>query len=616
MSSPRKDRGGRSPRWKRYAAWGIAAALVAVVGVFIVRPAWSLWNQYQVAKGEVKDLSRAEKTRDFSALQQNLHKLSLTISSIQRSTRELSYLRAVPIYGHEYRDAQTALLAAQQGLTGVNHMMPALARIAPLLGYSTVGHRVSHRTGQARIQAFVKELPHIGPDVRLAYPDFVEASHTLNQISPQDFHGRLSKVGTELTLAKSLMATAVSDLPMVYRSTGALQQILGAPNPMRYLLIFQNSGELRATGGFMTAYGYVTLNHGKLAKLHAQNMYLLDSQVTYRPAPSRVIGTYLPVYYWHLRDANTSPDVPTTVSYINKFYDSIPNAEPVQGDIFIDTWFVDKLIGDVGGLTVPTPKGPVTLTASNANQKMEYMAEGQGLPDSERKKFISVMMKDLFHQVMHSRGVELARVLKTVNASLNQKFILLHFDNPKAQALVEHYHWGGVVSRHPAGDYLQVVDENLLGHKDNYYMHYAIHTTITKVGTRYRETTSMTYVNPAVDNNWTVVPYRSWVRFYVPPGSKEISLTGVDGFTESYTNTTLDKMVFGGHVSLVGRASKSDPPSEGTVTLKYWLPPDISLRSLNIQMQPGINHETMSVTYKGFHRQFPLVHDVTLHLPS
>lgn len=610
---------GAPPSRRHKLWWWLAGSgvVVALLSVFAAIPGSNLLHQVTVMKKTVKSLEKDNSTHNFAGLSAQVSALGQEAAKLLATLHGMQYLGSMPIVGADFRDGEEAMTAVDDGLKGVQTLMPALARMAPLAGYRTRFHPSSSFSGGQKISAFVSGLPILGPALKRAYPDFVRAQTAFNKVQPKDFRGVLAPVGAKLATAQSLLNAAVRNMPLVYQSASALQNILGAPRSKRYLIIFQNSGELRATGGFMTAYAFVTLNHGRIGHITAQNMQLLDAQVTYRPPASTVIATYLPVSYWHLRDANTSPNVPTTVADIKRFYSSIPGAPGINGIIFIDTWFVDQLIGDVGGITVNTPRGAVTLNQSNANMKMEYMAEGQALPTNLRKKFIGTMMKTLLDEVMHSHGQELARVLSTVNESLNRKFILLNFNNPKAEALVKRYHWGGIMDRHVSGDYLSVVDENLLGHKDNFVMRYHIRTSIRRVGSRYQETASITYRDPAIDNGSLFVPYRSWVRFYVPMGSKLISIAGVDGIPyQVYNNTTVDKTVFGGHVDLPPRTSTAEPAARHTVTVTYWLPKGVSMKSLTVQLQPGVNHQTLSVTKGSYHQSVNFIHDVIFHFPA
>ncbi len=618
MAVDKEKKKGRGPRGRRWWMWRIGVfGFVALFLAFLAVPGALLARQVSHMRHTARLLEAGNKQHSFPAIRSGVRQLDQETQKALTWMRWMGYLSFVPGIGRQYHDGEQAFRAVDQGLRGMNVLMPALKRIAPLLGYRGGAGPQHLVTGKQKISAVVSALPILGPDLRRAYPDFVRANQALDSVRPSDFRGFLQPLASKVLTAQTVLNTAVKNMPLIYQSTAALQNILGDPTPKRYLLIFQNSGELRATGGFMTAYAYVTVDRGKLSHVSAENMYLLDARVTYHPPASTVIATYLPVTYWHLRDANTSPNVPTTVAYIKKFYASIPNAPHIDGIIFLDTWFADELIGDVGSVTVPTSAGPVKLTAQNANLEMEYMAERRNLPNSERKQFIGRAMKALFKDVLHAHGTELVRILKTVDQGLNRKFILLSFNNPRAEAMAERYHWAGTMDKTVPGDYLSVVDENLLGHKDNFEMFYHIATHIVRVDGRWQETSSITYIDPAIDNGWLFVPYHSWVRFYVPWGSRLISITGVDGIPpETYGNATVHKTVFGGHVDLPPRTSTDQPIATHTVTVTYWLPKGIHMGSLTVQLQPGVNHQTFTVRDGGLAKTMTFTRDLFIKLPA
>jgi len=599
----------RRLRWRRFGK----VLLGTFLAVWVVIPGLLFLGAAWVLRGDVTRAKSAFHTHNPVSFNAAIRQMTDASAVMDVTGHWMGHWAWLPGIGGAYRNVLLSLDAFHQMLVGAEDILPPLDRVLSAL---TLKGRHPNGIGNQKIQALMDTLPSWGPGLKKAYPHWQAAESQLNQIRPEAWSGILGHYASDVGVLQDAARRWVPQVPVLMRSTRVLQHLVGFPAPQRYFLVFQNSGELRATGGFMTAYGYVVFNHGKIQRLTAQNMYLLDSQVTYQPPASPVIATYLPVYYWHLRDANTSPDVPTTVGYIQRFYQSIPGAPPINGVIFIDTWFVDQLIADVNGLTVATPKGPVHLTPQNANFEMEYMAEGQGLPDAVRKKFIATMMKDLFHKVFSSRGFTLLRVLNTVNQSLNQKFILLYFNDRQAESLVARENWGGIMTRYPHADYLSVVDENLLGHKDNYVMSYHIVTRILKVGRRFQQTVTMTWTDPALDNGWLYVPYHSWVRFYLPRGAQLVSISGVDGIPyEDYVNPGLNKTVVGGHVDLPSRTSQKQPIARHTVTIRYWLPQGVPMRRLMVQMQPGINHESLTVIAGSYRVSMPLVHDVVLTLP-
>ncbi|MCB0107011.1 MAG: DUF4012 domain-containing protein, partial [Caldilineaceae bacterium] len=82
---------------------------------------------------------------------------------------------------------------------------------------------------------------------------------------------------TEPDLARQLVAIEPL-LPSLYLGTSLLPQLpelTGVHGPRTYLLVVQNSDELRATGGFISALGVITLEQGRLANLEFVDSYRL-----------------------------------------------------------------------------------------------------------------------------------------------------------------------------------------------------------------------------------------------------------------------------------------------------------------------------------------------------
>lgn len=582
--------------------------LVLIVGFFIW-PLLQIGHDVLKLKSRYDQIKISRQQKNFTGIQTALAGVPKPLNNITANLKTLSYLKWVPGISGYWKTFYNFSQSGGYAVQGIQTMMPALDKAAPLFGYRTATvTKVATVSGKQKIAAFAHALPTIAPALLRADKSFTLANQYLQAINPKALPGH------NITSLQQFSNGFVHNIPTIAHSVSIVQSVLGIPSPKRYLLIFQNSGELRPTGGFMTAYGYVNLNNGLLGKLTAHNIYSLANVVQYRPPAPPILG-YVYTQHWHIRDANLSPNVPTTVGYIYRFYDSIPDAPHVNGVIFVDTWFVDNLLKAVGPITMPKTYHNLVITSQNANYEMEYLAERAGYSATVRKKFIGVMMHILIHKVMSSHGSQLARVISVVSSSLAQKLVLLNFNNPAAESLVKQFNWGGTVAHHVKGDYLQVVDANLGGHKDNYFMHYYVNSNITKVGDRYLQSTRITWVNPAVlDHNWLVVPYKAWVRVFVPYGSQLVSITGnVNGVPEQYNNNRVNKTVFGDHIDIPGRKSLKNPPAKGGLTFKYWLPKGMNPSQYVIQKQPGVRglHET--IHFGSFSKQFYLTQDTTIH---
>ncbi len=611
-------------RWAFFKTrWFIASAIAFVIIVillifFLVLPLLSLKNNFDTLYSSIEKAKAYQKSKDFVGISTEVPIIQANIVSMKKNLSTLAYLSIVPIAGGYYNNASDLLNGGYYAVAGLQTLMPSLSTVATLDGYQTSTQKSAQvLLGKQKIAAFVHSLPQLGPALDKADPYFTKANTYIQEINPKYFPESLLKShGITVSSLKSIFSGISQNLPIFDKSVNIIENVLGVPTPTKYLLMFQNSGEIRPTGGFMTAFGFINFNNGNLGQLSAQNIYALSTVVNYNPIAPKPLYVYNGTYHWHLRDANTSPNVPTSVANIYKFYNSIPRAPKINGVIFINTWFVDSMIQAVGNITMPSLYGNnLVLTANNANYYMEYMAEKSNLPQNERKDFISVMMHELITKVFHSTGNTLTNVIKVGFQSLDQKQVLLYFNNPKAENLVNHYNWGGIIPTKVKGDYLQVVEANLAGAKDNYFMGETVTSNIKKASNgRYEQSVSITWTNSAIYDNWLVGPYMAWVRIYVPLGSTLISMKGVNGFTQNYNNYTVSKTVFGNHIRIPPRLSKSDPPAVGTMTVTYYLPSGINMTHYLIQKQPGIKGEWEKINFGTFTKSFYITKDLSINM--
>ncbi len=597
---------------------GAFVVIVILLFFFLILPLLTLKSNFDTLYSNIEKAKVYQKSKDFVGISSEVPIIQSNIVSMKENLGTLSYFSVVPILSGYYNNASDLLDAGYYAVSGLQTIMPSLSNLATLDGYQTSTQKAAQvLSGKQKIYAFVHSLPKLGPALDKADPYFTKANSYIQKINPQYFPESILKShGITLSSLKSIFSGISQNLPIFDRSVNVIESALGVPTPKRYLLMFQNSGEIRPTGGFMTAFGFINFNNGTLGQISAQNIYSLSNVVQYAPLAPKPLYVYNATYHWHLRDANTSPNVPTSVANIYKFYNSIPRAPQIDGVIFINTWFVDSMIQAVGNITMPSLYGKnLVLTTNNANYYMEYMAEKSGLPQSERKAFISVMMHELINKVFHSTGNTLTNVIKVAFKSLNEKQILLYFNNQKAENLVNHYNWGGVIPTKVNGDYLQVVEANLGGAKDNYFMGETVTSNIQKATNgRYEQSVSITWTNSAVYDNWLVGPYLSWVRIYVPLGSTLISINGANGFTQDYNNTIVNKTVFGNHITIPPRLSKSAPLAKGTMTFTYYLPLGINMTHYLIQKQPGIKGEWEKINFGTFTKSVYITKDLSINI--
>ena len=179
--------------------------------------------------------------------------------------------------------------------------------------------------------------------------------------------------------------------------------LLGYPAAKQYLLLLQNSDEMRPSGGFIGTYGFLTLEAGHITQFMTDDVYNLDrfSPASKRPLAPKPLTRYLDQSRWYLRDANWSPDFPMSAKQVLRFYDEEliyggkasghPEALPpyIDGVIAIMPRAIAPLLGIVGPITVEGQK----FTAENFTDALEYEVEvkfdEKGIPRTQRKEIVS-----------------------------------------------------------------------------------------------------------------------------------------------------------------------------------------------------------------------------------
>jgi len=95
--------------------------------------------------------------------------------------------------------------------------------------------------------------------------------------------------------------------------------ILGGNGPRKYLFLFQNNQEMRATGGFIGSYGVLDIFNGRINKFFIDGIFNPDGQLREKiipPTPIQKISAA-----WSLHDSNWFPDFPVSAEKAIWFYE-------------------------------------------------------------------------------------------------------------------------------------------------------------------------------------------------------------------------------------------------------------------------------------------------------
>ncbi len=374
---------------------------------------------------------------------------------------------------------------------------------------------------------------------------------------------------------QALDAVLTPDVSKMISLAPTAIDILGYDKEKNYLLLFQNNGELRPTGGFIGSIGELKLSSGKMEDIKIYDVYDYDGKLKAHVEPHYIVRRYLQPHLY-LRDSNFDPDFQTSASMSALIY-NLESGKKIDGVIAIDFEAVRQIIKEVGPIKLSSYNQ--TLDENNTFDFLQTTIDDNFFPGSTQKRDV---LQALFNQLLlkletdKNSTVKVARLFPKL---MNQKHILFAFDTNSTQSIFSSNGYGGeykdtrIKDDKIIQDFLAINEANIGVNKANINVKRSVFYNVTLKDTIESSLTT------TFDNNDSK-EYKSYIRIYTPLGSKlkSIDINGtkqniVPAITDYKTyeaknfkppagfevdqTTQYDKQVFGFIIS-VGPKSKQE----------------------------------------------------------
>lgn len=313
----------------------------------------------------------------------------------------------------------------------------------------------------------------------------------------------------------------------------------GFNGPRRYLLIFQNNAELRATGGFMGSYALVDVEGGKVEemKVPTGGFYDLKGYITKRVEAPQPFHIFSP--YWQIWNANWFADFPASAKTIAQFYED-STGPTVDGVVMITPNIIEDLLEVTGPIEIE--EYDTVIDAKNFRRQTQVEVELEYDQEANTPKaFIGALAPKLIEKVFALVDAGRARdLLEVIDIALEEKQLLMYSTDQSVQQTIADLNWGGLVREVP-GDYLQVIHTNIGGGKTDLVIKDSIRQEV-KIrpdgGIVNEVTLTRTHTGDSEDI-FEGHDNLDYLRFYVPHGSRLITATGFteDDLTDRFKTT-------------------------------------------------------------------------------
>lgn len=592
----------------------VAVGLAGLLFFTAYIPGKQLLAQFDLAKTETDKLKQSISDKDLDQVKINLANLSQHLSQIKSTYSKLKLIGSFPFIKNYYKDGQEALSIAQNGLETSNILITAVEPYKDFLGIKG-GAVSSEESTEDRIEFLTQSIEGLIPHFDTIETRISSINDSLNKIDPSRYPDNFKgiEIRPKITQIQELTSEVYKYVKNSKPLLSKVSWLLGKDSPRNYLMIFQNDGELRPSGGFWTAYSTLTVKNGKVTPGTASNIYDLDDKINSRVAAPRLIKSYhINVPYLNLRDSNLSPDFPTNAKiFLDQYTKVMGNKNKFDAVVAIDTEILVDMVRVLGKLD--TRVGTFTAEPDKRCDgcpsiiyDLQWMSgRPRNYIEPNRKDFMNPLMSALLANTMGSEKSKMAPLVQTMFENINEKHVMIYFPDEQMQQIGDMANiTGRIVDADSNTDYFHLNDINFASAKSNIFITQKINHEINIQNGQATHKITVTYTNPSPGSNCNLEKgdlclnasvYRDVFRFYTPIGSKLIKMTGSEVETVQYEE--LNKQVFEG---FYGNKFGLNPKSNIKTSVEYTSGVSVGKTyNLLLQKQPGTKAVDYQITING-----------------
>ncbi|MEK7587248.1 MAG: DUF4012 domain-containing protein [Patescibacteria group bacterium] len=410
-------------------------------------------------------------------------------------------------------------------------------------------------------------LTNVASDAREAAAAILRTDPTPAGVSPVAVVGRLrtsiARVQNHFSLAQSQLAILIRDQAFPFPVEKALaaarqnlsfaEQLLalypavaGFRTKQTYLVLLQNSMELRPGGGFIGSIMQISVDGGKITDMSVQDVYAIDGQLKGHVDPPMAVKELLTQEHWYLRDSNWDPDFRVSGERAAWFYQKETGIVP-DGVIAVSLPFLTDLLRVTGPLTLSDYAD--RITADNFFGKAVFYTQSDFFPGSTQKKdFLGSVTRALLSAITSDRKISAPLLFKAASTSVARRNLQFYFSHPETQSLIERFGWAGSVYANAgcAGldtasclfDPLLISEANVSVNKANAFVKRSgLRTVVFSEDGTMKETLTLTYRNPSLGTPGDAGgSYRAYVQMVVPADAMDFDVL-VDGTAAANRST-------------------------------------------------------------------------------
>jgi hypothetical protein len=360
-----------------------------------------------------------------------------------------------------------------------------------------------------------------------------------------------------------------------------------------YLIMFQNTEELRATGGFMGSFASLQVQDGQLQTVNVQDIYTPDGQFKGFVTPPVGVETYLSSGNGlRLPDANWWPDFPSSAAKILPFMGMGQN-QAIDGVIAINLELVEHILQVTGPIYLPDYQ--TTVSADNF-ATVARADRDEFFPGSIAKvQFLSHFLNQLKLKLATLSPDQQQELISVFTSALTTKDIQLYSNLPAVQDIFKYYGLTGEVVYPPSAFYIMSVESNVGINKANRSILRSYEVQLDETSSQLKITYTNNNPLTPLATDPSEVPqhaaahlhYVNYQRLLLLPETEVEAIT----FNDQPLATWDEEIITtsnGQHLKQVGFLLEVPEQTQRTLSISITHPPLSTFQHLTIQKQSGL----------------------------
>lgn len=464
---------------------------------------------------------------DVFEVENELFSVNKNLENMQKSFNRLHWVFAA--VGKQEIHEETAILlhglkTGSEGLIGMSEGVQPLVKymeeFEPALGFQD-GAPTTTREYTTILKELEKNSEQISDSTHKITLALRSVQNINKKVYPNFLHTRLDEI-------QKFALSFEQDFEPITKVINFLPETLGVNERKRYLILLQNPGEIRSTGGWISSYAILGIEGGQIRELVVDDVYNLDGELKNKQkffeAPQEMQDA-LEIKEFALALSNWSPHFPESAKEAQFFVKEANKAPRIDGVVAIDIFLLQDLLDLWEGIYISGESD--LITSENIYEKVFFLHTNFTPGQSQKATFLTNLADEIIQKVFSSDFNENSKIFNAFLNSLDTKNTLLHFNNVNAQQYFSQKGWTGEISPTQYSLSPIPIEWNWGANKANLFLEREQKIKVDiKNSDEIEFEYSLMLQNNSTSTTYPQGEYKNFLRLYLPQSAEISSIAG------------------------------------------------------------------------------------------